>query len=98
VVNQTLSANTWVARTHRQRVRLSDLENFPDRYGPWFEIVESSGLPDQGCRSPCSQRCGFRYTVTARDSAGILVRTRPSHGLRTLFASKCGPDLSVRSR
>jgi putative ABC transport system permease protein len=60
-----------------QRVRLSDLENFPDRVAdPWFEIVGVVGdALNQGLQEPAKPEAWIPYTVSGSGQRAILVRT-----------------------
>jgi putative ABC transport system permease protein len=59
------------------RVRLLDLENFPDRVqNPWFEIVGVVGdALNQGLQEPVQPEIWVPYTVTGSGQRGILLRT-----------------------
>jgi putative ABC transport system permease protein len=78
VVNQTL-VRKYLGRENPigQRVRLSDLENFPDKVrDPWFEIVGVVGdALNQGLQEPVQPEMWVPYTVTGSGQRGILVRT-----------------------
>jgi len=60
-----------------QRVRFSDLENFPDRVpDPWFEIVGVvADALNQGLQEPPQPEAWLPYTVSGSGQRGILVRT-----------------------
>jgi putative ABC transport system permease protein len=60
-----------------QRVRLSDLENFPDRVpDSWFEIVGVVGdALNQGLQEPAKPEAWIPYTVSGSGQRAILVRT-----------------------
>jgi putative ABC transport system permease protein len=64
-----------------QRVRLSDLENFPDRVrDPWFEIVGVvHDALNQGLQESVQPEVWVPYTVTGSGQRGILVRTSNDH-------------------
>jgi len=78
VVNQTF-VRTYLSGGNPlgQRVRLSELENFPDRVqDPWFEIVGVVGdTRNQGLQQPVRPEVWVPYTVTGSGERGILVRT-----------------------
>jgi hypothetical protein len=60
-----------------RRVRISDLENFPDRVAePWFEIVGVvEDVLNQGLQEPARPEAWLPYTVSGSGQRGILVRT-----------------------
>jgi putative ABC transport system permease protein len=60
-----------------QRVRISDLENFPDRVAePWFEIIGVVGdVLNQGLQEPARPEAWLPYTVSGSGQRGILLRT-----------------------
>jgi predicted permease len=60
-----------------QRVRLAELQNFPDPVAdPWFEVVGVvADAKNQGLQEPVLPEVWVPYTVTASAERGILVRT-----------------------
>jgi putative ABC transport system permease protein len=60
-----------------QRVRVSELENFPDRVAePWFEIIGVvADVRNQGLQQPVQPEMWLPYTVTGSGQRGVLVRT-----------------------
>jgi putative ABC transport system permease protein len=60
-----------------QRIRLSDLENFPDRVqDPWFEVIGVVGdALNQGLHEPPQSEVWLPYTVTGSGQRSVLVRT-----------------------
>jgi len=79
VVNQTFVRRYLVEGRAAigQRVRVSDLENFPDRVAePWFEIIGVVGdVRNQGLQQPVQPEMWLPYTVTGSGQRGVLVRT-----------------------
>jgi putative ABC transport system permease protein len=59
------------------RVRLADLENFPDRVtDAWFEVVGVvQDTKNQGLQLPAQPELWVPYTVTGSGQRGVLVRT-----------------------
>jgi putative ABC transport system permease protein len=78
VVNKTF-ASRYLGHENPigRRVRLSDLENFPDRVqDPWFEVVGVvRDALNQGLQAPVQPEIWVPYTVTGSGQRGVLVRT-----------------------
>jgi putative ABC transport system permease protein len=78
VVNQTF-ARQFLGRDNPigQRVRISGLENFPDKVqDPWFEVIGVVGdALNQGLQEPVQPEIWLPYTLTGSGQRGILVRT-----------------------
>jgi putative ABC transport system permease protein len=79
VVNQAFAA--WYLGSDNPiglRVRLADLENFPDRVPDgWFEIVGVvNDAKNQGLQLPAQPEVWVACTVTGSGQRGILVRTK----------------------
>jgi putative ABC transport system permease protein len=78
VVNQTFVRKYFGGENPLgQRVRLSDLENFPDRVqDPSFEVVGVvSDVRNQGLQEPTQAEVWLPYTITGSGQRGIFVRT-----------------------
>jgi putative ABC transport system permease protein len=60
-----------------QRIRLAELENFPDKVSdPWFEVIGVvKDAKNQGLEEPPLPEAWVPYTVTGSGERGILVRT-----------------------
>jgi len=78
VINQTF-AKRYLAGENPigQRIRLNNLENFPDRVrDPQFEIIGVIGdLMNDGMHRPIRPEVWVPYSVTGSAARGILVRT-----------------------
>jgi putative ABC transport system permease protein len=60
-----------------RRVRLADLESFPDRVSDaWFEVIGVvNDAKNQGLQLPAQPEVWVPYTVTGSGQRGVLVRT-----------------------
>jgi putative ABC transport system permease protein len=60
-----------------RRIRLADLENFPDRVqDSWFEIIGVvHDAKNQGLQLPAQAEVWLPYTITGSGQRGVLVRT-----------------------
>jgi putative ABC transport system permease protein len=60
-----------------RRVRLADLQNFPDRVqDPWFEVIGVvADVLNQGLQEPAQPEIWVPYTVSGSGQRGVLVRT-----------------------
>jgi putative ABC transport system permease protein len=78
VINRTFAQRYLTGQNPiGQRIRINDLENFPDPVSdPWFEVVGVIGdIMNDGVHRPIRPEVWVPYTVTGSAARGILVRT-----------------------